>query len=413
MRTGSHKNMNIWIFNQYAHAHDLPGGTRHFDLALQLKSFGHDVTIFSAGFHYTLLDEMQEYNAEGYRLEKKDGINFLWVKTVKYSSNNYRRLLNILSYSWRLNRIISNVNFTKPDIIIGSTVHPFAGLLGSKLAKKFSVPFIFEIRDLWPQTFIDMGIWKRNDLKSIVFRMIEKITVRSSDSIIVLSPMTKIYLRDVYNYDIDKVLLLPNGVTDKFFKDPEQVLDGPIKIYYVGGIDLVHGLDFLIDLARELCDQKIEFHLYGDGKQRLALEDKVLNYGLSNVFFHGSISKTSVPNVLNKANLLFVSTSNVLYGSENKLYEYMAAGKPIVVAGSGSHNNPIETINCGVTLNRNDVKEASKALTDFIYKNSSNFEILGKNGQNYVTKNRKLEVLGKNLEIFLANTKKLERNKLK
>lgn len=397
--------MNIWIFNQYAHAHDLPGGTRHFDLALRLKSLGHNVTIFSAGFHYTLLRETQNYNDAGYRKESKNGINFFWIKTASYSRNNYRRLFNIISYAVRLKGIIPDANLVAPDLVIGSTVHPFAGLLGRQISKKFAVPFVFEIRDLWPQTFIDMGIWKNGQLKTFLFRLIEKLTVRSSDGIVVLSPLSITYLKDLYHYPEDLILFLPNGVTDNFFREVNQKFEGPIKISYVGGIDLVHGLDFLVELARELDGTNIEFHIYGDGKERSSLENNAHAYNLNNINFHGSVLKADVPDVLNKANLLFVSTSNVLYGSENKLYEYMAAGKPIVVASAGNHNNPVEIVDCGVSLNRDDVKEAAQTLSEFIIKQASNFAIFGKNGQDYAHNNRRLDVLGKDLENFLTNIK--------
>ena len=154
-----------------------------------------------------------------------------------------------------------------------------------------------------------------------------------------------------------------------------------------------------------ILNNNIEFHIYGDGKERSSLENNAHAYNLNNINFHGSVLKADVPDVLNKANLLFVSTSNVLYGSENKLYEYMAAGKPIVVASAGNHNNPVEIVDCGVSLNRDDVKEAAQTLSEFIIKQASNFAIFGKNGQDYAHNNRRLDVLGKDLENFLTNIK--------
>lgn len=390
--------MNIWIFNHYAQGADLPGGTRHFDLARQLKSKGHNVTIFAAGFHYTLLKETVEYNDRGYKIEVKEGINFVWVKTYPYKKNDLKRMINIISFAWKLNFLIPKINLETPNLIIGSTVHPFASLIASQFSKIYKVPFVFEIRDLWPQTFIDMKLWNKNSIKSKVFKYIEKVTVKRSDRIIVLSPLTIKYLNNEYGYEKNRILLLPNGINDNFLLPINQEFKDKINITYLGGIDKVHGLEFLIHLADQLKDTNIEFNIYGDGKERTNLESMVNEKKLLNVHFKGSVPKVEVPETLSKANLLFVSTSNVLYGSENKLYEYMATGKPIVVATTGEHNDPIKNIDCGVSLDRENINKASNDLIEFINVNKNHFVNIGENGQNYVKENRRMLILGNKLD---------------
>jgi len=392
--------LNIWIFNHHAQGPEIPGGTRHYDLAKQLISYGHSVTIFAAGFHYTLLKETVEYDQDEKKVEDKEGIKFIWVKTYPYERNNIKRMINIFSYAWKLNFLIPKLGFDKPDIIIGSTVHPFASLVASKFAKKYKVPFIFEIRDLWPQTFIDMNLWTIDSIKSKIFKYIEKITVKRSDRVIALSPLTIEYLTKEYSYDENNVLLLPNGINDDFIIPINQEYDNKINITYLGGIDKVHGLEFLIDLAYELKAEDIKFNIYGDGKERKNLERISKDKGLLNIEFKGSVPKIKVPETLSKANLLFVSASNVLYGSENKLYEYMATGKPIIVATTGEHNNPIKNIDCGIALDRENINKASSNLVNFIKDNKDNFEDIGKNGQDYVKENRRMKILGIKLETF-------------
>lgn len=392
---------NIWIFNHYAQGPDLPGGTRHYDLAKELISKGYNVTIFASGFHYTLLKNVIEYNDDDFKIENKDGIQFVWIKTYPYQINGYKRMLNIISYAFKLNYIIPKLDLQIPNFIIGSTVHPFASFIAGKFAKKYNIPFIYEIRDLWPQTFIDMKLWKKNSFIAKFFKYLEKITVRRSYKIIVLSPLTIEYLVKEYNYDKEKILLLPNGINEKFILPIEQKFQDKINITYLGGIDKVHGLEFLIKLAEKLKNENIEFNIYGDGKERKNLERLSQQKELSNIIFKGSILKSDVPLKLQEANLLFVSTSNVLYGSENKLYEYMAVGKPIIVAASGNHNNPIREINCGISLDRDNLEQAAFDLINFIKYKQNDFIILGINAQNYVIKNRTMEILSNKLCKFI------------
>ena len=278
---------------------------------------------------------------------------------------------------------------------------PFTPLVSAKFAKKYKIPFIFEIRDLWPQTFIDMGIWEKNSLLSRFFKFIETLSVKKSDKIIVLSPLTIKYLKKEYNYDEKKILLLPNGINEIFVKEVKQIEKEAVNITYAGGIDKVHGLEFLIKLAEKLKSENIIFNIYGDGKERDNLERLCKSLNLNNIIWHGSVKKTQVPEKLYEANLLFVSTSNVNYGSENKLYEYMACGKPIISAVSSLHNDPVGEIECGLSVDRNDLEKSSKLIKDFIKEGKDKFEILGKNGQNYVLENRLIKILADKLENFI------------
>jgi len=393
----------LWFFNHYAQDSSLPGGTRHFDLALELIKRGYDITIFASGYHHALLKNIVIYNEDGYLVEIKSKVKFVWIKTKPYERNNWKRMLNIVSFAYKLNKVVPKLSLKKPDIIIGSTVHPFSPIVASKFARIYKCKFIFEIRDLWPQTFIDMDLWKANSIKSMIFRYIEKFCVKRSDKIIVLSPLTINYLFDKYRYNKNKILLLPNGVKKSIINHNSNTYKKDnINITYLGGIDKVHGLEYLIDLAAEIQTvNTIKINIYGEGKEKLNLKLRAKNRNLSNIIWHDSVLKNEVPNVLNSASILFVSTANVLYGSENKLYDYMASGNPIALAILGNHNNPIESLGCGVSLDRDNVISSSKKLINFINKEFENFGAIGDKGKNYVIKNRTTDILVEKLVKFI------------
>lgn len=396
------KDNNIWFFNHYAQGSNLPGGTRHFDLGMELVEKGYNVTIFCSGYHHTLLKHVVKYNDKGFYEEVNNGVKFVWVKTFPYKINNWRRMLNTASYAFKLNRIIPRLRLENPDYIIGSTVHPFAPIIASRIARKLQAKYIMEIRDLWPQTFIDMNLWKESSITARFFKYIEKISVIKSAKIIVLSPLTIGYLKDNYNYNENDILLLPNGVNKNYInKDILKRTSKKINITYLGGIEKVHGLEFMVDLASKITDDNVKFNIYGDGKEKQFLRNKSIETGNNNIVWHDPVSKDKVPKILAQATLLFVSTSNVLYGSENKLYDYMASGKPIVLAIRGSHNNPIKEIGCGVSLDRDNLLESASKLMTFIEEEFENFNDLGKKAQSYVIENRTVDLLSNNLIDFL------------
>ena len=397
------KDNNIWLFNHYAQGSNLPGGTRHYDLGMVLVEKGYKVTIFCSGYHHILLKDVVKYNSKGFYEEINNGVKFIWVKTFPYKVNNWRRMLNTVSYAYKLNRIIPKLSLEKPDYIVGSTVHPFAPIIALRMARKLKSKYIMEIRDLWPQTFIDMNLWKKSSITAKAFKYIEKISVMHSSKIVVLSPLTIGFLKSNYKYNEQDILLLPNGVNKNYIN--KEILENTskqINITYLGGIEKVHGLEFMVDLAAKITDDNIRFNIYGAGKEKQFLKNKSIETGNNNIIWHDPVSKDKVPEILAQATLLFVSTSNVLYGSENKLYDYMASGKPIILAIRGSHNNPISEIGCGISLDRDNIVNSASQLVAFIDKEYNNFNNLGKKGQIYIIENRTVDLLTNKFIKFLS-----------
>lgn len=395
------KKTTIWIINHYAIPPREAGGTRHFDIANELvRKFGCEVYIIASKFNH--LSKKYIINKKGIVIENINGVNFVWIDTIAYKKNNWKRVVNIVQFMYKVLFFQKKIKVKKPDIIIGSTVHPFAALASGFLAKKNKCDFVFEIRDLWPQTFIDMRLWTTNSWKSRIFRQIEKKTVEKSQKLIVLSPLTSPYLKKNYNIDDNRILYLPNSVVLDNFSNTiyQKKRKNKISIIYVGGIDVVHGLETLFEAAKDINDEyknKIEIHIVGDGKKR---NDYInLTKNISIIKWHKPVAKFKVPEILKSADVLFLSTGKVLYGSENKLAEYLAAGRPLLVSTEGDHNNPINEIECGISVKPNDVNALVKAIIAFY--NIDN-EIL----KQYAENSRKL---AENRFSIKKNTKKLVR----
>ncbi len=361
------KKTTIWIINHYAIPPREAGGTRHFDFANELvHKFGCEVYIIASKFNH--LSKKYIINEKGTVIENVKGVNFVWIDTIAYKKNNWKRVINLFQFTYKVLFFQKKIKVKKPDIIIGSTVHPFAAFASSFLAKKNKSVFVFEIRDLWPQTFIDMELWTNSSWKSRVFRHIEKMTVKKSQKIIVLSPLTSPYLKNHYDINDNKILYLPNSVVLTNFSNSiyHKKEKNKISVMYLGGIDVVHGLETLLKAAETINDEyknKIEIHIVGDGKKR---NDYInLTKNISIIKWHKSVPKYKVPEKLSEADVLFLSTGKVLYGSENKLAEYLAAGHPLLVSTEGDHNNPINEIECGISVKPNDEDALVNAIISF------------------------------------------------
>lgn len=149
--------MNIWIINQYAIPPDTAGITRAFVMARELIAHGHDVTIIASSFDHVSRTEKRLKSREGWKIEIFEGVRFLWLRTPAYSGNGLARVWNMSVFAVKALVEPSKHLLKEPDIIVGSSPHLFGALAAERLATRLNVPFVLEVRDLWPQSLIDLG----------------------------------------------------------------------------------------------------------------------------------------------------------------------------------------------------------------------------------------------------------------
>lgn len=406
----------LWILNHYAISPDMSGGTRHFDLARELVKKGHEVTIFASGFDHHTRQYLKIKPGEKMRVEEYDGVRFVWVNTLPYTKNDWRRVLNMLSYGWRVLRCSRGL--PKPDAVIGSSMHPFAALAGWWLARRYKAKFIFEVRDLWPQTAVDMGAMKKNSLPAKLLYAWEKFMYNKAEKIIVLLPYAKDYVAS-RGISPEKVFWLPNGVNLERFDHPAPLEEGSevaevfeqyrdkFKVVYTGAHGVPNGLDVIVEAARLIQEksENIHFILIGEGTEKSRLKEKTQSLELTNITFCEPIPKQAIPSALLAADCLVYSIPafNIYrYGvSLNKSFDYLASAKPVVMAGN-PQNNIVEEANAGIAVEPENPEALAEAIVK-IYELPEEKRIeLGKNGRRYVEQFYNIKNLATNLESLLG-----------
>lgn len=398
--------MNIWILNHYAMTPDLSGGTRHFDFGRELLKRGHNITIFASSFHYSFFEEMKLYGDSDYVIEKiNDGFRFVWVKTVPYKVNNWRRVLNMLSYSWRVYQIAKFLSLERPDVIVGSSVHLFAVFTAYLLSLHFRAHFIMEVRDLWPQTLIDMGIPKLHPFV-LLLSLLEKFLYKRAEKIIALLPKAHEYIESL-GISPRKVAWIPNGVDLNEFdvetEDGSSEEKDEFIMMYTGAFGIANNLDAAIDSADILKDKypNVKLVLMGSGPEKPRLLEKAKSLQLHNVEFKDPVKKDAIPEVLAKSDILFFSLRNspvFKYGiSSNKLFDYLASKKPIVFS-SNAADNFIDKAKAGITVPPDNPQALAEAIIEIHNMSREERKKMGESGRKYVEKHHSVSILVDKLE---------------
>jgi len=390
----------IWIMNHYATNMFFDKGGRHYWFAENLLENGYEPTIFCANTRHNSGNIIAIPKGKYLRMTTEN-IPFVFVKTINYRGNGIQRINNMLMFAWNLFSLAKEYsrNFGKPDVILASSVHPLTLVAGIKIARKFGVPCICEIRDLWPESLVvAYGFLKRSSIIAKMLYQGEKWIYKNADSIIMTWEGGKDYIRDMGwddQVDLNKVKHINNGVSvEKFDRDSEKhiIKDSDldnnelVKIVYAGSIRKVNNIGLLLDAAKIIQDQghsQIRILIYGSGDEKEILEKRCKDENINNVIFKGQIDKKFVPSVLKKADINVLHNSSTVldkYGqSQNKLFEYLAAGKCIVQTYSTGYSI-LEKYNCGICVPVQNSEEIAKALIRACTDKEQN-KIMGENAR--------------------------------
>ncbi len=372
---------NIWIINHYATNMFKDQAGRHYWFAENLIKQGYKPTIFCAS---TVHNTNENFNTNNslFISDKTRGIPFTFVNTPSYKGNGKQRIKNMFTFYRNLFPVAKEYanKYGKPDVILASSVHPLTLVAGIKIANKFGIKCICEVRDLWPESIVAYGSLKRNSVIAKILYQGEKWIYKKADSIIMTWEGGREYISNQgwdNQINLNKVKHISNGIVidtfdanvEKYKMEDPDLNDNSYKnVVYAGSIRKVNNLGLLLDAAKIIQNKgkdDIRFLIYGSGDESEALIKRCDEENINNVIFKGRVEKKYIPSILKKSyiNILHNSSTSLdKYGqSQNKFFEYLAAGKCIVQTYTTGYSI-CERLKCGISAPIQNAEEIAKAI---------------------------------------------------
>lgn len=375
--------MRLWIFHHYATLPNLNGHIRPYRFAEHLRKSGVDTTIFAASYQH-FSDENLICDDRDYQGEVYNGIPFAFVKTPSSAAGGMARIKNMAAFYRGLIKVSKDYakDHGMPDVILASSPQPLAMIAGIKIAKRYHIPCICEVRDLWPEAIFNASRVKENSLIGKTLTTGEHWIYRRADALIFTKEGDTDYLKERRwttaqggDIDLGKCFYINNGVElssyyeeqDKNRLEDSDLSDGKFHVVYAGAIRKINNVGNVLDAARILRhEQDIEFLIYGDGNEAEALRRRVADEGLTNVKLKGFVEKKYIPFILSHSSVNLLNYSQTEYNwtrgnSSNKLFEYMASGKPVISTVKMGYSI-IEKYGCGLELDTHTPEALAGAI---------------------------------------------------
>lgn len=401
--------MKILLFHQYYLGKNDPGGSRWNQFS-KVFSKDNQISVLAGNIHYATGKRVGLkifFNRE--QISENIQIYRTWTYSG-YNANFLGRLIGYLSYT--LSSLIAALFIKKPDLIIVTSPPLFVGLSALVISKIKRIPFIFEVRDLWPESAIATQVVSNRFLINIMY-WIERTLYNNSSKIVVLTPAFKKNIVERFPVLEKKIEIITNGADFDLVKPGdknnwvrEKYKWGNKKVFsYFGAHGIANDLTQVIEVARLFkTNTNILFALIGDGMQKKQLKGKVLEYELNNVQFIDSVPKDQVVHYISASDVCMAilkktDTFKTVY--PNKIFDYMAGQKPIIVTIDGITRELIENSKSGLYSEPGNIPKFKESIDFFLRMNENDLYNLGNNGYQYVITNfDRQELANRYLNLF-------------
>lgn len=401
--------MNILLINHYAGSSIHGMEFRPFHLAREWVRSGHKVSIIAAS--YSHLHSKSPNSNSSITREVIEGIQYLWIRTPKYQGRGMTRIFNMMKLSLMLLMKKSEiVQECTPDVVIASSPHPFIIYGAHKIAQCSKARLVFEVRDLWPLSLIEVGRISSRHPFFLIMQWVENYAYRVSDHVVSLLPKADSYMEE-HGMASHKFVYVPNGVDVTGWQTNQTPIPqyhaevissfknkGHFIVGYAGAHGLPNALHILIEAATLLKDKSVTLVLVGDGPEKKTLQQKISELQIENVIFLEPIPKTAIPSLLHLMDVLYIGwLKSPVYRfgiSPNKLLDYMMSAKPIIHAVDAG-NDLVAEGHCGISVPPENPEAIAKAIVTLMNMPADERENMGLRGKEYVMEHHDYRILSK------------------
>jgi len=375
---------------------------RAAELAQHWTQAGHDVSVLTGFPNHPTGVVPPEWRSRLHRLTHHEKVGrvdvfrtWLWPLPNRKA---HERMRNYASFC--LSAAVRGLSLPRPNVIIGSSPQLLVGLAACWLAFARQAPFVFEVRDLWPESLIAVGVGSENSILNKTLSAIAGFLYKHSDHVVVVTSAFKDHLVEHWRVLPEKISVVENGVeTDLFAPQPVDAnlslrqqleAEGKFLVCYVGTMGMAHGLETLLDAADQLRQEKpiVLFLLVGEGAEKERIKAIAQSRGLSNVRFLDQQPRERIPAIISAsdAGLVLLKKTDVFKTViPTKMLEFMSCARPVILGVEGQAQKIVEEAGAGIVIE----PENSSALAHAIKRLAGDLslgETLGKNGREYIVR---------------------------
>jgi len=402
--------MQILIIHQAFASLDEPGGTRHHEFARLLSARGHRVTVIASPVSYITGDKaplrLPPFSS---KIGGENG-NVRILRASVYSAHHKSFVHRVFAFiSFMASSFWLGLGVKDVDLVWGTSPPIFQGVTAWALARLKGAKFLFEVRDLWPQFAIAVGVLT-NPLLIRASEWLERFLYRHADRVMVNSPGFREHVEArgaTSSPQGKRVELIPNGADPSMFDPADEGiqfrqsrhLENKFVALYAGAHGMSNDLGVVLEAAKILEGTDIQFVLLGDGKEKANLQVQAKEMGLKNVTFAASVPKSEMPGALAAADAciaILKPLEEYKTTYPNKVFDYMAAGRPVALAIDGVIREVVEAAGCGVFAEPGNPSALADAIRNLAADRGSARQ-MGLHGRVYLEKQFSRKVIGENL----------------
>jgi len=411
--------MKILLIHQYFKEADVTGGARFNEMTRIWQEEGHEITVLAGDLDGQSVQKRAEYKGKFVTKKIQNGIE-VWRCNVSESYN-----VNFLGRLWGYFSFVFSGLFAglfkvkgKYDIILVTSPPLFVGIIAYVLSKAKGIPFVFEVRDLWPESAIDTGVLKNKAIIRFAY-WFETFVYKKALLVNVLTPAFYNTLINFKNVPESKLIMIPNaadfaladGLLDSFDREEfrkSMQFEGSFVITYVGAHGVANGLDQVLDTALLLRDTNVLFVLVGTGMQKEKLLKRAKEQQIDNVKFFDPVPKKEVlkfilASEMGASVLLKNDTFKTVYS--NKTFDYMSCKTPILMAIDGVSRELVEKADAGMFVEPENPEDFA-AKVRYYMANPQEIRRQGENGFFYAKANFDRDLLAKEYLKYLVQVTK-------